>query len=71
MAQQETVREPEGGTWTQRLEHPAEELGLGGVGDQQQHHIRCGDDLEHFAKSAVFLGEPCFASRSRGGRTGS
>jgi len=61
VAEQESVRQAEGGSRPQRREHVPVQLRLGGIGDQQDHHVGVADDLEHLAEAAIGLGESALA----------
>jgi hypothetical protein len=55
--EEEAVREPQRGARADGLEHPAEELGLRGVRDEEKDQIGLADHVEHLAQRAVGLAE--------------
>ena len=57
MRQQKAVRQAQGGAGAQRRKNFLVLGCLGGVSNEQEHHVRLANDVIHFSQGAVRLGE--------------
>lgn len=68
--QQEPVGQAQGGAGLHGRQDAGVQAGLGGVGNQQNDHVRLGNDVKHLAQGAVRLVEAHGAGLVAGGGVG-
>mmetsp|Transcript_25254 Transcript_25254/g.63637 ORF Transcript_25254/g.63637 Transcript_25254/m.63637 type:complete len:468 (+) Transcript_25254:613-2016(+) len=69
-AEQEAVRQAQGGAGLHGGQDARVQLGLGSVGDEQNDHVAVGDDVKDLAQGALLLGEVALLRLGRAGRAG-